>query len=276
MAEQTYKSPGFFEREIDLSERSQSPFGIPAAVIAPALRGPAFVPVTIGTLADFVSKFGGLEPNRFGPYAVSEFLRHKSALTYVRVLGAGANATEVEVSHTLRTGQVKNAGFVVTGALDTHSGSILAHNGCVQFFVASHDVTANSDVGMPMFADNDSFDKTSSGAKLVRGMLMMASDSRAMILNGDEQAHAALKADAFNPTDDYAQVSSGTGMFKLVISSSAGSSFASSDGLAGVKVYTASLNPASASYIGNVLNTDPNKFEQEKHLYMHTFLLMMK
>ena len=265
MAEQTYKSPGFFEREIDLSERKQEPFGVPAAVVAPALRGPAFVPVTVGSFADFVSKFGGLDSDRFGPYAVNEFLRHKSALTYVRVLGAGANTSETDVSRTLSTGQVKNAGFVVTGTLDTDNSIPSKHKGSVQFLVASHDVNANSDIGMPMFADNDSFNKNGSGAKLVRGMLMMASDSRAMVTNG-----GAVVVPGSLLGDDHVQVTAGTGVFKLIISSSAGSSWTTTDKLAGIKVYSASLNPASASYIGNVLNTDPNKFEQEKHLlYAH-------
>ena len=71
MAEQTFKSPGFFEREIDLAPRQQQPFGVPAAVIGTALKGPAFVPVTVGDFSDFVTKFGGLSHERFGPYSVN-------------------------------------------------------------------------------------------------------------------------------------------------------------------------------------------------------------
>ena len=60
------------------------------------------------------------------------------------------------------------------------------------------------------------------------------------------------------------------GTFRLLISSSAGSSFASDGDLPGIKEFIVSLNPSSASYIGKVLNTDPNKFSQEKHLlYTH-------
>ena len=113
MAEQTFRSPGFFEQEIDLSARKQSPTGTPAGIIGTALRGPAFVPVTVGSFADFETKFGGLDPDRFGPYAVREFLKHRKAVTYMRVLGAGSNESSTEIDNTSALGIVKNAGFSV-------------------------------------------------------------------------------------------------------------------------------------------------------------------
>ena len=36
MAEQTFKSPGFFEREIDLSQRDSEIVGVPAGVVGTA------------------------------------------------------------------------------------------------------------------------------------------------------------------------------------------------------------------------------------------------
>ena len=53
MAEQTFRSPGFFEQEIDLSARKTAPTGTPAGVIGTSLRGPAFVPVTVGSFRRF-------------------------------------------------------------------------------------------------------------------------------------------------------------------------------------------------------------------------------
>ena len=73
MAEQTFRSPGFFEQEIDQTQRQQSPVGVPAGVVGTSLKGPAFVPVTVGSVTDFESKFGTLDPKKFGPYAVNEF-----------------------------------------------------------------------------------------------------------------------------------------------------------------------------------------------------------
>ena len=97
MAEQTFRSPGFFEQEIDLSARRTSPLGVPAGVIGTAEKGPAFVPITVGSFADFETRFGSLSTDRFGPYAVREFLKHRSAVTFIRVLGAGANETGTDI-----------------------------------------------------------------------------------------------------------------------------------------------------------------------------------
>ena len=86
MKEQTFRSPGFFEREIDLSTRETVNEGVPGGVIGTARGGPAFVPVTVGSFSDFEFKFGSLDPDRFGPYAADAFLQHKTALTYIRAL----------------------------------------------------------------------------------------------------------------------------------------------------------------------------------------------
>ena len=72
MAEQTFRSPGFFEQEVDLTQRVQGPLGTPAGVIGTAEKGPAFVPITVGSMADFKTKFGDLDSKKFGPYAVNE------------------------------------------------------------------------------------------------------------------------------------------------------------------------------------------------------------
>ena len=98
MAEQTFKSPGFFEQEIDLAAQKQSPTGTPAGIIGSSEYGPAFVPMTIGTYTDFEARFGSLNPEAFAPYAVREFLKHKDAVTFMRVLGAGANLTDANIN----------------------------------------------------------------------------------------------------------------------------------------------------------------------------------
>ena len=115
MAEQTFKSPGFFEREIDLSQTIGTVTGVPAGIAGTAEMGPAFVPVTVGTFVDFENRFGTLSPDKFGPYAVNEFLKHRTAVTYVRVLGAGANIEGSDFTTTKGQGTVRSAGFVVKG-----------------------------------------------------------------------------------------------------------------------------------------------------------------
>ena len=100
MAEQTFRSPGFFEREIDASQRQTEIVGVPAGVVGTAEKGPAFIPVTVGSTNDFINKFGDLDSDRFGPYAVEAFLANRTALTFVRVLGAGANSTQTHIDNT--------------------------------------------------------------------------------------------------------------------------------------------------------------------------------
>ena len=51
-------SPGVFTRERDLSFLPQAIGELGAAIIGPTSKGPAFVPVTLGSFRDFESKFG--------------------------------------------------------------------------------------------------------------------------------------------------------------------------------------------------------------------------
>ena len=86
-------------KEIDLSQvrdPEQLPQGVPAAVVGPAKRGPAFVPKTFATIQQFSETFGNMlevkktsNANLFGPLALNEWMKNSSAGTYIRVLGVG-------------------------------------------------------------------------------------------------------------------------------------------------------------------------------------------
>ena len=263
MAEQTFRSPGFYEQEIELVAGAQQPIGIPGGVIGTSLKGPAFVPVTVASMADFESKFGGVSPERFAPYAVNEFLKHKQALTFTRVLGAGANSTLSDASATLSEGIVKNAGFKITSAASTQGTKIA--DSSVQFIVARHFISASGgpreEQGFPIFTDNPSFPGATE-ANLIRGMIFAASGTRILARSYNEGYGPAVTA-SLGPeslTDGLAR------RFKLIVSSSAGASFASDDSNPGVRIYTASLDPADSAYISRVLNTDPDLFAEKKHL----------
>jgi hypothetical protein len=277
MAEQTFRSPGFFEREIDATARETSIVGTPAGVVGTAEKGPAFVPVTVGSMTDFINKFGGIDTNRFGPYAVQAFLANRTALTYMRVLGAGANETTTDISNTENLGTVVNAGFKLTPAttqwrIDTARGSAQAgaySDSCVQFLAAKHYVSGATDYSHPMFIDNPSF--SSSGAdtvNLVRGVIFTASGSRMQILD--------IGQNWSNTLDARAGFTNGGNLFALAVSSSRGGAytaqFAGTDKHGkeiagqGVRILTASLDPSNSNYIANVLNTDPLKFYEHQHL----------
>ena len=268
MKEQTFRSPGFFEREIDLSTREANIDGVPGGVIGTAERGPAFVPVTVGSFSDFEFKFGTLDPERFGPYAADAFLQHKTALTYIRVLGAGGNNSVSDIQTTEIAGTVKNAGYVIEGTqLVTGEDALTRHRGAVQFIAATHEVAASQEgVGDLRFTDNNSFGVTgaTTSVNLVRAAIFTTTGSRIEILN-----HDAFYS-GISTANDVASIKSydGTatqGMFKLVISAS-GTAYGSDEGKPGIKIVTASLDPSSEYYVSKVLNTNPDRFEETQHL----------
>ena len=264
MPEATFRSPNYFEREIDLSATTPAgPVGTPAGVIGTSNKGPAFVPVTVANFDEFQAVFGNLDPKRFGPYAANEFLKNRSSLTFLRVLGAGANATDSNISTTQDTGRVLNAGFHLDGVV-ADGASDARHDGCVQFLAARHTLSAQEAWGSPMFTDNQSYSGAS--VNLIRGMMLLASGSRMMVLDGDESAVGKFVTAG---PDDAATIVGAK--FKLIISSTLGNTFFNSDGNPGVKILTASLDPSSSDYFGKVLNTDPDRFVAEQHLLYADF-----
>ena len=287
MAEQTFRSPGFFDKEIDLSFVQQNPSGVPAGVIGSALRGPAFVPVTVGSFADFETRFGGLDRKRFAPYAVKQFLVQANALTFIRVLGAGANTTITDFDNTRRKGIVKNAGFTLTGSVILGNSGTSRNSGVVQFLCARQFLSASHElVGMPMFSDNASFapgpTSVADNVSVLRAVLFTASGTQFYV--GDFDAN--LSADAVYNGDTATvidQASGGSGgmpafTFKLMLSNSDGLTWGDSapdrtsgTEKIGIRYYTASLDPHSDFYVAKILNTDPNKFREKKHLLYADF-----
>lgn len=85
--------------EIDLSQVSsqqQLPQGVPAAVVGPSQKGPAFVPKTFANIQQFNSTFGSVNNttkdgngNLNGPLGINEWMKNSQAGTYVRTLGIG-------------------------------------------------------------------------------------------------------------------------------------------------------------------------------------------
>ena len=267
MAEQTFRSPGFFDQEIDLSGRVITATGIPAGVVGTAQKGPAFVPVTVGAFADFETKFGSLDSKMFGPYAVQKWLDNRTACTYVRVLGAGANETATDISNTRNAGTVTNAGFTITGSASTSAEDIFSTNGSVQFICARHDVVANETAGFPIYTDNDSVADADT-LNLVRGVVLLATGTRMFAL-GNDASYSMLSASNYQKACVGAIAGSPLSKekyFKLVLSSTAGKSWAFDEKNDGIKILTASLDPSDGAYISKILNTDPLRFEQEQHL----------
>jgi hypothetical protein len=279
MPETVLKAPNYFDREFDLTERTIPVGGTPATVIGGAERGPAFVPVTLGSYTDFTNKFGDVDPKFVGSYGAKAFLDAKgselASVNYIRILGCGANNTSVDISTTETEGTVTNAGMQVVG-----NGTVFASGalqGRVQFLVGKHAVQTNEVFGMPDFTNNSSYNVSGFSAdndtvNLVRAVLFTAPDSRFLVLSGAVDAGGTFNPTAYLSslgTNEAAQVGTEgpmSGLFKLVLSCSAGSSFASDDGVAGLKIFSASLDPSSTQYVGKILNTNPEDFAAKKHL----------
>jgi hypothetical protein len=242
MSEQTFRSPGFFEQEIDLSAREAASIGIPAGIAGTALKGPAFVPITVGSFIDFDNKFGTLHPEMYGTYAAREHLKNRTALTYVRVLGAGANETEGDMSDTDSKGIVKNAGFVIKG--------LEGGNGCVKFLIAQHEAETEESYAFPIFTDNKSF-SAPDGTALVGEQSMI----RAMIFMA-KGYDLRLQSNSIETNVDEGQKT-----FSMELWSDTEL----------IKTYEVSLDPVHPLYISKVLNVDPYAFKESRHLLYADF-----
>lgn len=262
MAEQILKAPGYYDSEIDASFRVIAPTGTPATIIGASVFGPAFVPVTLGSLSDQLAKFGPVTPGYPATYASQKWLENRTSAVFIRLLGAGANSGSGDFEDTRTTGTVKNAGFTVSSSVVQIAGDG-RHQGAVQFLVARHTLTNQEAYGYPIFTDNRSYSLAGNSVHLVRGMIFCSSGSRIMIMDGVNESFT-------NAIDDIATIDSGStsitnGKFKLVVSTSLGTAFGNSDGFAGITIYTASLNPSDSDYYAKILNTDPDKFESTGH-----------
>jgi len=93
MSEQVFKSPGFFEREIEVQSKppKKEPNSSPVGIIGAAEKGPAFVPIILNSMDDYTNVFGDVQKDKLAGHAVSEFFTVKQggtgAIQYIRTLG---------------------------------------------------------------------------------------------------------------------------------------------------------------------------------------------
>ena len=252
MAEQTFKSPGFFEREIEVISRPlvsnrQTPVGI----VGPAEKGPAFVPVTVSSDTEFFKIFGHPDRYRYPAHAASEFfLEGGKALTFCRVLGSGLSAA---------AGDAKHAGFKVNGvAEDGRAGAL----GSVQFILANHQLNLAEHVTLGLFNDNDShttsMDQDPSDNNLTddnsTDRLVQLARAVVFLKEGYSLRISDVSGGNANFDDDVATASS-DGEFKLQVT----------DGADDETTFTVSLDPLSDKYLTKVLNTDSFSFTDKAH-----------
>jgi len=282
MAQLKFGSAGVTAKEIDLSGPvQQEPVGVPAGIVGTALKGPAFVPVTVGTIDDFYAKFGKTDGKKFGPLAVTEWLRNASAVTYLRVLGAGDGKTRVADGQT--GGSVTSAGFTV-GALQPRSsdgalaGNTYANSGTLgaplgrtyflgAFMSESAGSTLFSSAGLQGVGSVTPGLNTA--VPIIRGVVM-APSGVIIRLSSSAEGVNAQPASTLVANDT---VASGSIIGGVVLSNG---SVAKQDfvmllnGHRGTdplypNVITASFDMTSPNYFTNVLNTDPYKVQEAGH-----------
>lgn len=104
--------PGVYSGEVDLTGVSTSaPAGPSAGIIGTAQSGPAFVPVSVGSVDDFNRLFGEATSTNYAAIAGQQYFANAaspSSVTFLRALGAGNGQ-----QRSTATGQVTNAGFLV-------------------------------------------------------------------------------------------------------------------------------------------------------------------
>lgn len=270
-------SAGVSATEIDISgPAARRPSGTPAAVIGTASKGPAFVPLTLGTLSDFSAKFGMSDGEKFGPLAAKHWLRNANALTYLRVLGAG------DCQKRDADGNVNSAGFIVGDQLPTPSGDYgdnpyaneEGENGRVYFLGAFMSESLGSAVfsSAGLQGPDGITPGNDTAVPVIRGVLMTASGVIASLSssfgggnnNAPDSTFVANSATAPGGPVGSVRLEGGRQEFVLFLSGHKG------ENPKYPNVIASSFDMTSNGYFGNVLNRDPSKLQEAGHcLYSH-------
>lgn len=289
MAQVKQGAAGVSAREIDQSGPvTTQPTGVPAGLIGTTVKGPAFVPVTVGNISDWEAKFGASDGKKFTPLAAREWLRNAGSLTTLRVLGVGDGKTRDTAAST--EGRVVSAGFVVgetqpdSSLSDNLSGNPYANSGssgsplgrayflgCFMSESAGSTYFSSASLQGP---GNSSGIGVATAIPVLRGVLMVPSGVIARLSSSFEGTNTAPASTlTANETN-----SSGVTIGSVVLSQNSTAKQEFVLFLNGHKgtdplypnVVTASFDVTAPNYFGNVFNTNPYSFQKAGHyLYAH-------
>jgi hypothetical protein len=267
MTEISFKSAGVSARTINLTGPTAiQPTGIPAGVIGPSLKGPAYVPVTVATSQDFNVIFGNPTSDfNYGPLAVTEWLRNQRSATYIRVLGVGNG--QARTTNGTNIGKVVNAGFVVGDQQPAEDGRLADNSyanaggdegrtyflGCIMS--QSLNSSIFSDAALP-----------AQGNLIVRAVLMAPSgvllrlSSSIETDNGIASTTLGTDATAKGSVTGSLNLASSRQEFVMLLNGHKGT-----NALYPLAI-TASFDIEAPNYFGNIFNTDPYKLEEAGHL----------
>lgn len=264
MAELIFKSAGVGLREIDLSSPSStSPTGTPAGVIGTSVRGPAFVPITFASYAEFAKAFGSTDGEKMAPLAMYEWLKNAGAGTFCRVLGAGDGKTKTTSGN--NTGKVTNAGFTVGGTVVQSNGDLGTNTyGLGNYYGRTTFLGCymSESAGSTYFSEAGA-QPTSRAVPIIRGVLMTPSGVVAQLSGSTTGLNNTLPLTSA-PT---ALIGYSTGSVVLASSKQEFVMFLSGmvSSTAYKNVITASFDPTAQNYFVSMFNTDPTKIEPAGH-----------
>lgn len=265
-----FASAGVTTREIDLTgPTSIEPVGIPAGIVGTSVKGPAFVPLTLPTMNDFVVKFGApTSIYRNGPLAANEWLRNAQSVTFLRVLGVGDGSQRTSSGN--NKGKVTNAGFVVgdrqpetsvSGNLTNNPYAVAGGTLGKTYFLATYmSQSANSTV----FTDAG---LTANGQMILRGVLMAASGV-VLTLSSSTATSTTPSTSSNSSTTTGATTGSvylGSGLQEFVMFLNGWNGTDSTY----TNIITASFDVSAPNYFGRIFNKDPLKIENAGY-YLYT------
>lgn len=279
-----YKSPSTIIRPVDVvSTPLGDPVGTPAIIVGTSRRGEPFVPITISDFEDFVTLFGDIDSERFGPIAMQRWLSSRTAGTYVKLLGIGDGKRRISTGDA--AGTVNKAGFVAGSQLVQSSSGVQTHNenaylgGALgrTYFLGCF---MSESAGSTIFSDADIQISGENNAKpILRGILIAASGV-SLALNSEVAGNntpSGVSTGEFSLTGD-----AGLSFGDIMMGSGDKQNFAVI--LNGFKpnaefgnVITASFDPnapvnteTDGKPLRLAFNTDPTKLEKAGH-YLHLF-----
>lgn len=264
---QGFASAGVTTREIDLTgPTSIEPVGIPAGIVGTSVKGPAFVPLTLPTMNDFVVKFGApTSIYKNGPLAANEWLRNAQSVTFLRVLGVGDGNQRTSSGN--NKGKVQYAGFVVgdrqpqisvSGNLTNNPYAVTTGApGKTYFLTTLMSQSANSTV----FTDAG---LSATGQMIIRGVLMAASGVVLTLSSSTvtSTAPSTLSASSVTTGAPTGSVYLGGGLQEFVMFLNGWNGADTSY----TNVLTASFDVSAPNYFGRIFNKDPLKMENAGYL----------
>lgn len=268
-----FQSPGVNATETDLSAPVvRNPTGTPPVVIAPTIKGPAFVPTQVTSEPDFVSVFGKDDTNTpLGFLSAREWFGNTTVpLVHIRVLGAG-DGLESDAQ-----GRTANAGFVAGAQQPVESsGGALGNNP----YANANGVTGSvyvlgcfmsESVGSTIFSEAG-LQSGTTATPIVRGILMAPSgvvlrlSSAAQVCEPPASTFIASETSFSGAFTGSIDLTTGAQNFVLMLNGHKGTDSEYPN------VLTASFDPQAINYFGGVFNTDPLKIQQAGHLLWSRF-----